>query len=218
MKALFKAVQTNNLQDVKELISIGVDVNISHEVCSPLYVAVEHGFLEMATILIEANANVNAVSKYDGMRPLHAAALVGHSECVKLLVTHKANITLVDNSYFLPFFFAIRYDYIDCVRQLFVKSYLEWLTIWEDTPLCLAVRYGSSKSVEFLLDNGAKTSSVSNMSMYSVLISKRKNIRRSLVVFFKTAKKPLGNDMTRLIAHMIWKTRNNIAWLQKKKV
>lgn len=79
--SLFKSVQYNNIEEVKQSLSRwNVNVlNKCHQ--SLLYVACEHGNTEIADLLIKNGALVN-----HGAKPLVAAARNGYAKCVDLLL------------------------------------------------------------------------------------------------------------------------------------
>ncbi|CCG56377.1 ankyrin repeat-containing protein [Brachyspira pilosicoli WesB] len=81
-----KAVQENNIEMVKYLLSIGQDINaqIFYDgfwVDSPLKVAAENGYIEMAKFLIDEGANLNSSDDY-----MYYAINSGNYDIAKLLV------------------------------------------------------------------------------------------------------------------------------------
>ncbi|CAE7511120.1 CTTNBP2, partial [Symbiodinium necroappetens] len=51
---------------------------------TPLYIAAQEGQLEVAHLLLQANADMNKATR-DGATPVHAAELSGHLEFALLL-------------------------------------------------------------------------------------------------------------------------------------
>lgn len=81
-----KAVQENNIEMVKYLLSIGQDVNAQiffdgFWVDSPLKVAAENGYIEMAKLLIDEGANLNSSDDY-----IYEAINYGNYDIAKLLI------------------------------------------------------------------------------------------------------------------------------------
>lgn len=91
-KNIFDAINNNDLNRVKNIISSGGNVNaINKEGMTALIVASEKGNLEIVRELIKAGANVNG-SNSVGWTPLMGASFEGNSEVVKELINSGANI------------------------------------------------------------------------------------------------------------------------------
>lgn len=92
-RALYQATYQNNLAMVKLLISKGGDVNYQDsEIDSPLYVAAEKGYIEIAKLLISNNANVNANGHFTKKAPLHLAAEWGNLTMAMILIANGAEV------------------------------------------------------------------------------------------------------------------------------
>ena len=74
------AITKNNFQKVNELIQSGIDVNthILGGGKTPLHLAIELGYEKISLALINAKADVNAITKR-GFTPLHIAAQRGNN-------------------------------------------------------------------------------------------------------------------------------------------
>ena len=81
------AVVDGNLEGVKKRIENGQDLNERHPQfgATPLSLATLYGRAEVANLLIESGAEVNARNR-DMNTALHAAAFLGHSEIFKRLI------------------------------------------------------------------------------------------------------------------------------------
>ncbi|XP_068459312.1 ankyrin repeat domain-containing protein 12 isoform X2 [Clinocottus analis] len=76
---------------VKELISLGADVNVKDFAgWTPLHEACNLGYYDVAKVLIAAGAEVNTQG-LDDDTPLHDASSSGHTDIVKLLLRHGGN-------------------------------------------------------------------------------------------------------------------------------
>jgi len=90
---------------VRMLLAHGANINAkSNYGETPLHEAIWNQDLQMVTLLLNSNANVNAVMEAghaDDTRqtPLHYAAERGNLEIVKLLLAHGANPNVRDNYY-----------------------------------------------------------------------------------------------------------------------
>ena len=90
---LFAAVDSGNLEAVKQHIAAGTGVNAKMEKYghTPLHRAANGGHKEIAELLIAEGAYVNAKDE-NGWTPLHDAANGGHKEVAELLIAKGANV------------------------------------------------------------------------------------------------------------------------------
>src|SRR5574341_1566349 len=93
MTALMRAVQNNDVDEVKKLIAQGTNVNeLDANQDAPLVMAAYEGHTEIVKLLLEAGADVTAVDPSMKATALHAAAYAGRTEAAKLLVQHQIDI------------------------------------------------------------------------------------------------------------------------------
>lgn len=87
---LRQVAQTDNTEQLEQLLAMGVDVDASTEHgTTALMFAASRGNIKMARALIDHGADPNAIRK-DKITPLLLAAFFGHSEIVRILVEHGA--------------------------------------------------------------------------------------------------------------------------------
>ena len=93
------AVLTGNLEAVKQHIEAGTDINQKEAMSgsTPLMSAATFNKIEIAKVLINANADLSVKSN-DGGTALHTAAFFGRIEIVQLLIDAKADKTVRNNS------------------------------------------------------------------------------------------------------------------------
>ncbi len=93
------AISSGNLQQLKELIEAGNEINQVHPLfgSSPLSFAALIGANPMVEELLEAGADINFQNK-DGATPLHSAAFFGQASTVELLLENGADKNIKDNS------------------------------------------------------------------------------------------------------------------------
>jgi hypothetical protein len=91
--ALAIAVSKNDLGAIKEILASGAKVNARRPEsgATPLSDAALLGHLEVARLLIERGANVNAANR-DGNTPLHVSAFMCRAEIVQLLLDHGGSL------------------------------------------------------------------------------------------------------------------------------
>ena len=93
MTALMRAVQNNDVAEVKRLIAQGANVNeLDANQDAPLVMAAYEGHTEIVRLLLEAGADVTAVDPSMKATALHAAAYAGRTEAAKLLIQHHIDI------------------------------------------------------------------------------------------------------------------------------
>ena len=94
---IHQAAEEGNIEAVKQHLADGADVNAKNRSgatamhSTPLCEAAGGGHKEVAELLIERGADVNAWDKR-GKTPLHNAAWKGHVEIAKLLITKGADV------------------------------------------------------------------------------------------------------------------------------
>jgi ankyrin repeat protein len=136
---LLQAIESQDVGLVKVFLEQGVDVNLGDygdfrpsECGQPIHIAARVGCVEIAKLLIEHGADVNAeTAKYNDF-PLHLAAKEGHLEVVRLLIDNGADVNRIGS------------------------RGAGW------SALSLAERYGHNEVAAYLLENGGtrKTSDI----------------------------------------------------------
>jgi len=86
------ACANKNIAGVTSILSIGKDLNekTAVEEWTPLWIAASHGNVEIARLLLEAGADVNATTG-KGVTAFREAALIGANELVRLLLERGAD-------------------------------------------------------------------------------------------------------------------------------
>ena len=88
---IWEAVRVGNIEAVKQHLAAGADVNAKINLGTPLHYAALDGYKEVAELLIDKGADVNA-KNLSGGTPLHNAAQQGHKEIVVLLIANGADL------------------------------------------------------------------------------------------------------------------------------
>ena len=86
-KKLHRAVSENKIKLVKKLLAKG-EFDLEDKTAmkmTPLHIAAFMGHFEIATLLLENGANVNAIGRHN-QTPIHFAALNGQTKIIPLLV------------------------------------------------------------------------------------------------------------------------------------
>jgi Ankyrin repeats (3 copies) len=98
LEGLIKAIQKNNLPEVKRLTKVGISATESFTKYrlqqTPVHLASEHGCLDIIRYLIsELKINPNITPKGQSKTPLHVAAWYGDKNVVAFLIQAGANPT-----------------------------------------------------------------------------------------------------------------------------
>jgi TolB-like protein/ankyrin repeat protein/class 3 adenylate cyclase len=164
---LHAAVKKSNLEGVKRLIADGTNVNIEdYYGASPLHIAANNGHAEIAALLVNAGADIEAGAQgYPDNRvfnatPLIVAAQQGHSKVAEVLIHAGADVNAKSLD-IQDTFSAIQYAAIDGhteVVRLLVASGVDVEATGGprlETPLILAARQGHAQTAELLISKGA---------------------------------------------------------------
>ena len=131
-----------------------LNVRINRDL-TPLYVAVEHGKVEVVRVLLEHGANVG-MGDDEGRTPLHVAAGSVTVEVVRMLLEHGANVGKEDDEGRTPLHVAAVYGRIEVVRMLLGNGADVGAQDDEGrTSLHVAADYGRVEVVRMLLEHGA---------------------------------------------------------------
>jgi len=158
--SLSKAVSEEDIDLVRELIAQGENINgkdENYDKITPLFVAVEHGNIEIVQLLLEAGAKVNA---RDGEKQTPLMRLDDDStpELVELLLRHGAKVNLTDNENNTALIFAADRANTEVVKALIdAGADVNVVNKNGQTALMNAADNDSIEKVRMLLEAGAKT-------------------------------------------------------------
>jgi len=107
---------------VQDLIKRGADVKAKgHGGLTPLHLASERNYIEIAKLLIDAGADVEAKTDL-GLTPLHWASARNHIEIAKFLLERGADVKAKDNWRWTPLHWASARNYIEIAKLLLERG------------------------------------------------------------------------------------------------
>lgn len=155
---LFVAALTGQLAMINYLLSLpNIDINAGRDTYSgtALHVAVDFGHITIIGRLLEAGADVAAVT-WRGCTPLHAAAEVGNVEITRLLIRAGSDTRAVSKSGTTPLYRGVRSGSLEILEifleedgNINVKTWDSW------TPLHEAVECDDIAIAHRLIEVGA---------------------------------------------------------------
>ena len=159
-KALLDATKRGDIAAVKLLLNEGADPNVAQgDGLSALHLAAQEGNLEIAEILLDAGANIEAETRIGAYTPLHLASGGAHTPVVRALLDEGANIGAVSSTTGAT---ALHLAAKALNGEGVVKLLLEKGLLVDalesqvgQTALMLAAAYGRTASVSELLSHGA---------------------------------------------------------------
>jgi ankyrin repeat protein len=123
---------------------------------TPLHATLEEGHIEVAKLLIECGANVNALNR-EGWTPLHVASLFSDVDVVKRLLDHNADVHVRDDKGDTPLHNAAIEGHLEVARILLERNAeVNSRNNYRSTPLLLALYQGHDDVAQLLLDRNAE--------------------------------------------------------------
>ena len=159
---LIEAIENGNLKAAQSALRNGADVNkmgCESPYRTPLMIAAEEGKENLAKLLVEYGADVNAVDHY-GDTALMWAANDGHLNVVEFLVEHGANVNAAATGLIYAGFTALIYasekGYVNMVKYLIKHgANINAKNKNGDTALSIAEKNGHTEVARILREAGA---------------------------------------------------------------
>ena len=171
-RELLSAVSFRSQITVRDLLNYGADVHTTtNDGNTPLHLAAQRGHAIITGLLLEKGADVDAVN-LAGETPLYFAAREGHIDVAGILLAAGANVNAVFNYHSDDLLLAHYYYYLMYVPQIINDDF-------QHTPLYEAIERGHADMVWFLLDHGAKVSSLNAFMRNRMIELLRNNPREN---------------------------------------
>ncbi|KAJ7396999.1 hypothetical protein BTVI_139429 [Pitangus sulphuratus] len=114
-----------------------------------LLLAVENGDPEKVASLLGKKGASATKQDSEGKTAFHLAATKGHAECLRIMVTHGADVTAQDGAGYMKTF-SVAFMFIQAINPLNFTGVADG-----NIPLLLAVQSGHTEVCKYLLDHGA---------------------------------------------------------------
>ncbi|KFY45755.1 hypothetical protein V494_00801 [Pseudogymnoascus sp. VKM F-4513 (FW-928)] len=124
INGLCEAITRGNLPVVQQFLDAGTPINAKDaRGFTPLHRAIQHGFQEIAGLLLSQGADITATTSSGGITTIHLAVAVHDVEMMRLLLDHGAWIeTPMGRANATPLFLAIRTGPKEMVKLLLERG------------------------------------------------------------------------------------------------
>lgn len=170
MTGLINAIESNNINNIKELIKAGADINAQNErfgltALSYAIINKPNANIDIVKLLLASGANTNIKGNF-GTTPLLFAVSNCDKEIVELLLAYNANINHTDDKQMSVFHGVQNHEACQILINQVINDFdqatlidmINAQDIWERTPLHKAAQGGYKEIAELLLAQGADKS------------------------------------------------------------
>lgn len=156
-RQMFEAVRSGNIAQVKTILKGGADANHKFSLdWTPLMWAAYWGRLEMAELLLDSGADVNAQDQYGATALLHAAWKPDSLPMIRLLVERGADVNARNGYDVTALKMAVDHGNAEMVKYLLDKgANVNTKLTDRSTPLMWAAIPGRLEVARILLERGA---------------------------------------------------------------
>ena len=153
---IYKAAETDDLDELNKLLASGVDINARLRTLTPLMCAVAEGANDAVTTLLQHGADVNLQAKV-GTTALMFASMHGYDDFVSLLLDHSAQIDIQDNKGWTALHHAVQGNSGQIIALLASRgANLKLKTKKRQTVLDIAIECKHIEAADILLAQGGK--------------------------------------------------------------
>lgn len=199
---LIHAIVKGNTETAKELIKIGVNLNLQDDKGNtPLILAVIYNNIEIVRLLVQAGALVNIKCQI-GYTALNWAVSSNNKEMVKILLANSADINNLSNKKQTPLINALDIGFIQMAELLInAGANLNIQDIYEQNALSFAIKKTNKKFIQLLFEKDVNVNhdininnNVLNKKKFSNIAKKNKNIK-VLIRYINNLKMQLNNAL-----------------------
>jgi ankyrin repeat protein len=189
---LLDAVKAEDLDSVTAALSAGADVNeLDPSTLTALHMAASRGAVDIAGLLINAGADVNAQagSGQGLVRPLHLATQFNRPAVVALLLQHGADVDATTSRGETALLLAAKSGYVDIAEQL-LQSGADPLAAeasYGDTAIYIAAMNGFLDVVKLMVSSGVDVNLQNSRTGETALWVAAMDNRADVVAFLLSA-------------------------------
>lgn len=149
---LINAAYDGNLDEVKRLVGLGIDVNTRNEFDdrTPLHEAACNGHTDICEFLLAKGADIEA-KDIGGLTPLHDAARWEHTNTLKLLLFKSTDINTKDENGWTPLHYASWYKFTDMCELLIDAGANPYL---KNNDGDTAIDWCTNEEKKYMIENG----------------------------------------------------------------
>ena len=175
-KVWLEAAEEGNNELIKELIDVGMNVNIKNNEWTALMIACERCHESVVRLLLENGANVNDKDNNE-WTSLMVACVVGHENICHLLLDYGANVNDKNKNGYTALMRACEGGYESVVRLL-IENKVDINDIDNNgfTALMLSCQEGHENIVHLLIENGADVDMKNNYGKSALVLAISKEI------------------------------------------
>jgi ankyrin repeat protein len=175
---LFDAVEANNLSKVKQLIDLGVNVNIKDKYeNTPLIKAAVLSYKNLVELLLINGADINEVD-FDNETALMNVCRKGDSEIAKLLIMYGADLNFQSGERdYTALMLAIKYGNIETVKILVDNGAKDnMINNYDESAMVMAYRY-KKDALKYMIEKGLNLNNdYSSVLIYACETEDKENI------------------------------------------
>ena len=150
-KQLFAAVEKSQIEEIRELVALGANINERKGEWTPLLLAAKKGNIEVLSLLFDLGVASDLIDE----ALVIAAGENKHTDCVAYLLEHGANINAKDEERRTALSHAVERKRFETVQFLLEHGVDMHYAQTVGDPLHIAVQSGNIKITKLLLEHGA---------------------------------------------------------------
>jgi ankyrin repeat protein len=146
------AARYNHLSTINYLIKIGVKIKNSYCGVTPLYIACQKGYYDIAKIIILHDSSIINLKSKNNMTCLHVACRNNHYQIIKLLLESNANINDVTYDNMTPLHIACEYGNYECVKIILDTPTINKDLLFQYNPMYIVAKNNNLNILKLLIE------------------------------------------------------------------